>query len=472
MSEERMNGGGIAAAVDMTDWTQYAGQAASVKRRGERRRRRLQAGTALGTTFAVVGVAVAASALDRGSVTRQGAASTQSSSAPAVFTGAPGGTATTTPGTSSSQASPTSAGYPSFPAQLPTKPIFIADSGKVLQSGVIAAGAVSGHQWQLSYRVIPSGSAANSQPEVTQVDLSIDGKATGGAGGAEGAAIQASGYQAYQPALAGQGAAGTFPMVVATGTPTPGVTSVDLRWKNGTVVQVPIRTALGTRIAAFAWNQDNPPDMLEQVGPNGVSKITITHNGTASWTAPDPQQPPTPIVPKSAPNVTTPSGTPNLSQTPQVTPHDSGLLGAGTVAGHQWQVAYEIIPSGSAANASDEAFCTDTTVDGKTLQGGCTSSKPFGGIGGGMSFFDSGGTNDFPLVSEVGTGYPGTTSMGLEFADGTQTVTAVHSVEGAPMAALAFDPNNGPTYLLEFGSYGEYRIPLHHNVQYNWTFNW
>ncbi|WP_228562850.1 hypothetical protein [Catenulispora rubra] len=472
MSEEPMDGGGIAAAVDKTDWTQYVGQAASVKRRGERRRRRLQASTALGTTVAVVGVAVAVSGLDRGSVTRQGAASTQSSSAPAVFTGPPGGTASTTPGASSSQTSSTSASYPSFPAQLPTKPIFIADPGKVLQSGVIAAGAVSGHQWQLSYRVIPSGSAANSQPEVTQVDLSVDGKPASGAGGGEGVAIQASGYLAYEPGQGGQAAAGTFPMVVATGTPTPGVTSVDLRWKNGTVVQVPIRTALGTRIAAFAWDPANPPDTLEQVSPNGVSKITITHNGSSSWMNTTFQQTPKAIVPKSAPTVTTPSGTPNLSQTPQVTPHDSGLLGAGTVAGHQWQVAYEIIPSGSAANASDEAFCTDTTVDGKTRQDGCSSNKPFGGIGGGMSFTDSGGSGDFPLVADFGTGYPGTTAMGLEFADGTQTVTAVHNVEGAPMAALAFDPANGPTYLLEFGSYGEYRIPLSHSTHFEWRFNW
>lgn len=466
MSDERMDGGGIAAAVDKTDWTQYAGQAASVKRRGERRRRRLQAGTALGTTFAVVGVAVAVGGLDRGSVTRQGAASTHSSSTPAMF---PGGTSSTAAGASPSKASPMPADYPSFPAQLPTKPIFIADPGKVLQSGVIAAGSVSGHQWQLSYRVIPSGSAANSQPEVTQVDLSIDGGTATGAGGGEGAAIQAGGYVAIQ---SGQGAAGEVPMVVASGTPTPGVTSVDLRWKNGTVVQVPIRTALGTRIAAFAWDPANPPDTLEQVGPNGVSKITITHDWTASWMPTTLQR--TPIVPASPPTVSTPSGTPNLSQTPKVAPHDSGLLGAGTLAGHQWQVAYEIIPSGSAANASNEVFCTDTTVDGKTRQDGCTSSKPFGGAGtgGNLGFMEPGGLGQFPLVSDFGTGDPGTTSMGLEFADGTQTVIAVHNVEGAPMAALAFDPNNGPTYVLEFGSYGEYRIALHHSTRFTWTFNW
>ncbi|MEY9854581.1 hypothetical protein ABH935_000178 [Catenulispora sp. GAS73] len=460
MPEGRMDGGGIAAAVDKTDWTQYAGQATSVKRRGERRRRRLQAGTALGTTFAVVGVAVAVSGLDRGSVTRQGAASVRSSSSSAMFPGASSA--------SPSQTSATAAGYPSFPAQLPTKPIFIADPGKVLQSGVIAAGAVSGHQWQLSYRVIPSGSAANSQPEVTQVDVSVDGKVVGGAGGGEGAAIQASGYVAVQT----DQAAGDSPIVVATGTPTPGVTSVDLRWKNGTVVQVPIRTALGTRIAAFAWDPANPPEAVEQVGPNGVSKITITHDGTASWVPTTFQK--TPIVPASPPTVSTPSGTPNLSQTPKVTPHDSGLLGAGTVAGHPWQIAYEIIPSGSAANSSDEAFCTDTTVDGKTRQDGCTSSKPFGGAGtgGNLGFMELGGVGQFPLVTDFGTGDPGTTAMGLEFADGTQTVTAVHNVEGMPMAGLAFDPNNGPTYVLEFGSYGEYRIPLHHDTRYTWTFNW
>jgi hypothetical protein len=481
MPEEQMDKGGITAAVDKTDWTQYAGQAASVKRRGERRRHRLQAGTALGTTFAVVGVAVAVSGLDKGSVAQHWAVSTHSESAPATFSPAPSGTATTTPTTtpttSPSQAAPPSAGYPSFPAQLPTKPLLIADPGKVLQSGVIAAGAVSGHQWQLSYRVIPSGSAANSQPEVTVVDLSMDGKtiSTGGTGG-NGASIRAGGYLALavqpdqpdQPVQPGQAAAGDFPMVVATGTPTPGVTSVDLRWKNGTVVQVPIRTVFGTRIASFAWDPANPPEALEQVSPNGVQKITITHDESADWA--DTTQQRTPIAPASPPNVTTPTGTPNLSQTPKVTPHSSGLLGAGTVAGHQWQIAYEIIPSGSAANASDEAFCTDTTVDGQTRQNGCTSSKPFGSVG--MQFVDPGGQGQFPLLTTFGAGDPGTTSMGLEWADGTQTVTAVQNVEGAPMAALGFDPANGPAYLLEFGSYGEYRIPLRHNASFTWTFNW
>ena len=461
---------GITAAVDKTDWTRYAGQVSQVKRRGERRRRRLQAGTALGTTCAVVGVAVAVGGLNQGPATRQGASATHSSSTPAHIT--PANTAGTASSPASSPepspAAPAPSNYPSFPAQLPTKPILVSDPGKVLQSGVIGAGSVSGHQWQLSYRIIPSGSAANSQPEVSQVDFTMDGK-TVTTGGGEGTTLEGGGgYAVLQPDPA-EVAKGFFPMVVASGSPSPGVTGVNLRWKNGTVIAVPIRTVTGARFATFAWDPGNPPDAVEQVRADGVQEITITHDGTSSW-RPAPQR--TAITPAAPPSATTPSGTPNLSQTPKVTPHDSGLLGAGTAGGHPWQIAYEIIPSGSAANSSDEVFCTDTTVDGSTQQGGCTSGKPFGGDGFSIGFEQLGGKSQFPIVTDYGTADTGTTAVGLEFADGTTTVTTVHDVEGAPMVALAFDPANGPAYLLEFGSYGEYRIPLAHSTHYTWTFNW
>jgi hypothetical protein len=232
---------------------------------------------------------------------------------------------------------------------------------------------------------------------------------------------------------------------------------------------------MGVRYASFAWDPANPPDVLEQVSPAGVSKITITWDGDSFWNTLSPlnpggQKPPTPIVPASPPTVTTPSGAPNLSQEPQVAPISKGILGEGTVSGHPWQLAYEIIPSGSAANSSPEVFCDDTTVDGKTYQGGCTSSKPFFSHPG-FSFNHS-THGQFPLVIDYDEGEPGTTSIGLEWADGTKAVTAVNNVEGAPVAALAFDPANPPAYLLEFGSYGEYRIALHESTNYTWTFNW
>ncbi|MFD0638286.1 hypothetical protein ACFQ9X_48720 [Catenulispora yoronensis] len=164
-------------------------------------------------------------------------------------------------------------------------------------------------------------------------------------------------------------------MVVASGTPSPSVTAVDLRWKNGTVVHVPIVTVTGTRFASFAWDPANPPEAVEQIGPAGVQSIRITHDKSATWT--NAKEPKDSLVQAAPPPITTPTGTPNLSQTPQVNPISSGILGAGTVSGHQWQLAYEIIPSGSAANSSNEVFCTDTTIDTTTTQGGCTSSQPF-----------------------------------------------------------------------------------------------
>ena len=102
---------------------------------------------------------------------------------------------------------------------------------------------------------------------------------------------------------------------------------------------------------------------------------------------------------------------------PHVAPHSSGILGEGTVSGHPWQVAYEIIPSGSAADVSDEAYCTDTTVDGTTTQAGCTSSKPFSKHGMMFAFMSAG--------------------------------------------------------LLGFGSFGEYRFKLGGGqIRYTWTFDW
>ena len=464
MSEQKSERPGIAEAVERTDWTRYAGQASDVKRRGERRRHRLQAGGVLGTAFAVVGVAAAVQGLGSGSVKHQGVA-------PASKTGS---SHVTSPPSFSQHDSmvpiptlsgpPSASDYPSFPATLPTKPILAADPGTVLQSGVIGAGSVSGHPWQISYRVIPSGSAANSEPQVSQVDISLDGKVVT-IGGGEGTQVRGGGYQALVQYFQNSGLVN--PMVVAMGSPAANVTSIDLRWKNGTVVQVPIHTATGTRFASFAWNPANPPDALEQVSAAGVSKITITDDGTATWNY---GALPAPIVPATPPTVTTPTGAPNLSQTPKVTPLSSGILGEGTVSGRTWQLAYEIIPSGSAANDSNEVYCSDSAVEATTVQNGCTSSKPFGT---GKVFFSYAfGHEQLPLVICSSQGDPGTTSMGLEWADGSKEVNAVHQVEGVSMAAVAFDPNKPPSYLLEFGSYGEYRIPLTGSMRYTWTFNW
>lgn len=468
MPEEQQEKTSITAAIASTDWTRYAGPASAVKRRGERRRHRIQASAALGTTVAVIGVVGVVSGLGRGPGARQGTAPATSVAAPSTST-TPFKTPTTTattPAPSNGSTSVSSASYPSFPAELPTTPILIADPGKVLSSGVVGAGTVSGHQWQISYRVIPSGSAANSQPQVTMVDVSLDGK-TVTWGGGEGSTVSGRGYEALDQFFRNIGIAN--PMVVVSGAPSPGVTSVDLRWKNGTVVQVPIETVTGSRSASFAWDPANPPETLEQVSASGVQKITITHDLRASWAiGPKPKSG---ITPLSPPAVTTPTGTPNLSQTPHVTPVSSGILGEGTVSGHQWQLAYEIVPSGSAENSSNEAFCTDTTVDGKTSQGGCTSSKPFGNTVG-LGFTYMGGRQQYPIVVSYGGADPGTTSVGLEWADGTKVANAVHDVEGTPMVALAFDPDNAPAYLLEFGSYGEYRIPLTGHPNYTWTFNW
>ncbi|ACU70911.1 hypothetical protein Caci_1991 [Catenulispora acidiphila DSM 44928] len=462
MSEQKSERLGIADAVERTDWTRYAGQASDVKRRGERRRHRLQAGGVLGTAFAVAGVAAAVQGLGSG-VKHQGESPASKPGSSAHVTSPPSFRQRNSPIPTLS-GPPSASDYPSFPATLPTKPIFIADPGTVLQSGVIGAGSVSGHPWQISYRVIPSGSAANSEPQVTEVDVSLDGKVVT-FGGGEGTHVAWGGYQALDQYLQNSGLVN--PMVLAMGSPAANVTSIDLRWKDGTVVQVPIRTVTGTRLASFAWNPANPPDALEQVSAAGVSKITITNDGTATW---DHGPLPAPIVPATPPTVTTPTGVPNLSQTPKVTPLSSGILGEGTVSGRKWQLAYEIIPSGSAANDSNEVYCTDSAVDATTEQDGCTSSKPFGT--GKVNFSYMFGHQQLPLVITSGTADPGTTSMGLEWADGSKEVNAMQQVEGVPMAAVAFDPNKPPSYLLEFGSYGEYRIPLIGSMRYTWTFNW
>lgn len=445
MPGERTDERGLAGAMAATDWTQYAGRASAVKRRGERRRRGLQVGGALGTTLAVLGVAVAVHGSGAGSAARQGAM-------PA---------ASVTPGPS-----PQPPGYPSFPEDLPSEPLLIANPGRVLASGAIGAGEVSGHRWQLSYRVIPSASAANGAPQVHVVDVSLDGKVVS-SGSGDGPLLDARGYQTLDQQLRDGGIAD--PMIVASGTPSPGVTSVDLRWGNGTVVQVPIRTVTGTRFASFAWDPANPPEALEQVGPTGVQKITITRDESAQWGY-DARKA-TPTTPASPPGATPPTGVPNLSRTPHVTPLASGILGAGTVSGHAWQLAYEIIPSGSSGNVSDKVFCTDTTVDGVSTQGGCTSSDPCCADAW-MGFAYHGPGQRPPIVADFGHGEPGTASMGLEWADGTKTVTTVTTVEGTPIAALAFDPGHPPSYLLEFGSYGEYRLPLTGYADHIWTFDW
>lgn len=437
MPEEQKGRMSIAVAVERTDWNQYAGQASYVKRRGERRRRRLQAGTALAATAAVIAVAVVANGITKDS--------------------------------DASPASQTSVSdYPTFPAKLPTKPILFTGRD-LLHSGVIGAGAVAGHQWQIAYRIVRSGSAADSQPQANAVDVTLDDQ-TITINGGSGAQLSPQGYIALNDRFEPGWNRTTNPMVVAFGTPSPGVTSVDLVWKNGTVVQVPIHSATGTRFASFAWDPANPPEALEQVSANGVQKITITYDGSESWNPGVMQsgKVPPPIQ-GTPPAVTTPTSTPNLSQTPQgVTKLSSGVLGEGTVAGRRWQLAYEIIPSGSAENDSNEVFCTDTTVDGTTAQGVCTSSKPFTG----KLQFNYSVHQQVPLVVAYGAGEPGTTSMGLEWADGTKAVNAMRDVEGNPMAALAFDPAQPPSYLLEFGSYGEYRIPLTNLTSYNWIFTW
>ena len=89
-----------------------------------------------------------------------------------------------------------------------------------------------------------------------------------------------------------------------------------------------------------------------------------------------------------------------------------------------------------------------------------------------MLFMYHGGLGQPPIVTTFGHADPGTTSMGLEWADGTKTATTVTMVEGTPLAALAFDPDHAPSYLLEFGSYGEYRFPLTGHLDYTWTFDW
>jgi hypothetical protein len=152
------------------------------------------------------------------------------------------------------------------------------------------------------------------------------------------------------------------------------------------------------------------------------------------------------------------------------------LLGEGTVAGRQWQLAYEIIPSSSPENDSNEAFCTDASIDGTVtdIAGGCSSTRPFSQVRFGFAYMSGGDLANTPLIVNYGGAEPGTTSVGLEWADGTKQVSAVQYVEGNPMAAVAFDPARPPSYLLEFGSYGEYRIPLTkiHTKPSTWTFTW
>lgn len=465
MPEERQERGGIVAAIDSTDWTRYAGQGSAVRRRGERRRRGRQAGAVLGTTAAVVGALFAVNGLGAGAVTRQGAAPasiavpSSSRSASGAATSAAPGTPTAAPPTSGS-----SSDYPTFPAQLPTTPLLIADPGKVLESGVMGAGSIAGHSWQISYRVIPSGSAANSEPEVTMTDLTLDGKtiSTGGSG----TDLNGFGYAALDQFYQNSGIKN--PMVIASGAPSPNATSVDLRWKNGTVVPVPIWTVKGKRFTAFGWDPANPPEALEQVSASGVQQIKITHDTMTTWSA-DSSQPSKFAVTPQPPDATTPTGSPNLSKAPKVTPISSGILGAGTVAGHTWQVAYEVIPSGSAANASPLAMCTDTTVDGITTGGRCDSPPVRGYAGYG---FSSDSHDLVPLPLAYGAAPKGTTAVGLEWPDGTKNTTVTHDIEGWPVAALGFDPANPPAYLLEFGSYGEYRIPFTIRSHSTWTFNW
>lgn len=458
MPEEQQEKRGIVAAVDSTDWARYAGQGSDVRRRGERRRRRFQAGAGLGTTAAVAGMVFAVNGLGPGPVTRQGAApAARTSTTPATPTAG-------APGTPTAPSSPVSA-YPVYPATIPTKPLLVADAGKILRSGVIGAGTVSGHQWQFSYRVIPSGSAANSKPQVNSVDVALDGKVVS-LGYGEGATVTGQGYAVVDQYLRNGHVAN--PIAVGFGSLSPSAVSVDLKWANGTVVQLPVTTVDGTRFTTFGWDPANPPQALEQVNASGVQQIKITHDSTGMWAADSTKK--ETVTPATTPVPTTPGGTPNLSQTPHVTPISSGIFGAGTVSGHSWQIAYEVIPSGSAANSSNEVLCTDTTVDGTTRQGGCTSGEPFGPRSIGFALI--GGADPLPIVVSFGGTDAGTTAVGLEWADGTKTATVTHDIVGEPMAALAFDPANPPAYYLEFGSYGEYRIPLRDMTTATWTFNW
>ena len=438
MPESQKNG--IQQVIDEEDWSLFAGPGAAVRERGVAERRHRQ--------WAAVTMAVAATVAVGAAVIAGQPAETKSAASPVG------------PAASSVSA----------PPAVPTTPILVQGPWKVLQSGVLGGGVVNGRTWQVAYRVIPSQAATNSSTVVTCVDVTSDAT-TANAGCVSGATWNVGGYQARDGNLRSTGDAD--PLIVGYGTVPDTVTAVALQGKDGSLTASAIVPAVGSRFAAFAWDRADAPTALVQTDAAGPRSLAITNDTNPGMWVSDPTAvvKPTPSVKPSS--VVTPTGPPIFGAQDEGRTLSSGILGGGTVGGHQWQTSYRFVPSGSAANVTNRVYCTDDSYDGKALlpSHGCTSWPTLYTPMTSLFFTSFGAHSSDPLVRSTFEAQPGTTAAGLEWADGTQAVTPTVQIEGAPVFAVAFAPDSAPAFVVEYGSYGEYKVPLKAQpMSRTWTF--
>jgi hypothetical protein len=408
-------------ALEGHDWSRYAGPGADVRRRGEvgRRRRRV-------TVLGVAALVAAGAAL------------------PALW---PSSERRGDPVTHTPDHIP---GVPVLPKGAPYK---------ALAGGVIAEGSVKGVFWQEAWATIPSQSAANSEPVVT-CEFVTFGTVTQIRGCGEGTAKPgpnaAPDTQDYSAQAYGTLDGFTAPFVLVDGGVPVGTTSMTLRWEKGRTQDVPIPD---NRETAFVFTPDDPPSTVVEQGPYGTKTLAVTKATNGMWhsnTADEVE-----VAPASPPSVTPLDGTPRVMDTPLGKTTSSGILGQGTVGGHRWQLAYRVIPSGSAANSSPYVTCMYLTLDGVTSPGSCDGSAyPPQPQGTPTFWFAKDHEDTSPLLTQTQSVDEQTTAVGLEWSDGTQHVTAVARLNGIKVATVAFDPYNPPAYVLFLGAYGERKVPV------------
>jgi hypothetical protein len=399
------------------DWARYAGPGSAVRIRGERRRRRRRS-TALGVAAMTTAVGVAVPTLGPRILRQDQNAA----------------------------------------AHAPGVPILPEGTSRVLASGVLGEGYVRGVFWQVAWETIPNPSSTDSSPTQSCRVLTV-GESTGKAWCTEGSGPihPPAGFTIENPAFQLKL---TTPLLVAAGTTAPGTVSLTARWHDGRSQPVSLDD-LGRAAVAFA--PDDPPATLVEQGSYGTRTLTVTRKPQNETFVTDnghmvqvqPASPPVvqPLI-SPAPLATDPGGKTLYS----------GTLGQGTAGGHTWELAYRVVPSGSTANTSPFVTCEDLTVDGVSHKEGCSSgdghASPHTSHPTPVFAFGPAPESPVPLLLDTVWVDDQTTAVGLQWADGTQTVTAVAPYGGNSRAAVGFDPAKPPAYILLIGSYGEKKLPV------------
>lgn len=401
------------------DWARYAGSGSTVRLRGERWQRRRRS-TALGVAAVAAAVGVAVPTLGpRVLHQRQSAAE-----------------------------------------HAPGVPILPKARYQVLASGVLGEGSLRGLFWQAAWETIPSQSSANTSPTVScQVFTIGETTETGWCDQGSGPIYPSPGFDVVDFTNA-MWAKTKAPLLMALGTTARGTVSLTARWSDGRSRPVPLDD-LGR--GAVAFTSDDPPATLVEQGSYGSKTLTVTRTRRSGpWVSDNNHM--VQVQPATPPVVQPLVSPAHLATEPGGETLYSATLGQGTAGGHTWEQAVRVVPSGSTANSSPFVTCMDLTVDGVSHNQGCSSGNGFAAphTSHPTPVFAFGPTPDspVPLALETVSVDDETTAVGLQWADGTQTVTAVAHYGANSSAAVGFDPARPPAYVLLFGSYGEKKLPV------------